>query len=122
MGKISVVKIFVKVVNCEYVFVDELCNECVVCKGIINGLIFDVIEIDVVFNNGVDEICDICDKVKFVLLVVIYKVYIIDEVYMFFIGVFNVLLKILEELFEYCIFILVIIELYKIFLIIIFRC
>lgn len=122
IGKIIVVKILVKVVNCEKVFIVEFCNECVICWGIIDGFIFDVIEIDVVFNNGVDEIWDICDKVKYVFSVVWYKVYIIDEVYMFLIGVFNVLLKMLEEFFVYVIFILVIIELYKILLMIIFRC
>lgn len=71
-------------------------------------------------NNGVDEICDIRDKLIYVLSRVIYKVYIIDEVYMLFIGVFNVLLKIFEELIENVVFILVIIEFYKIFVIILF--
>lgn len=75
-----------------------------------------------VLNNGVDEIWDIRDKVKYVLSVVEYKVYIIDEVYMFFMGVFNVFLKILEELLGYVIFILVIIEFYKILFIIILCC
>lgn len=32
------------------------------------GCLNDVIEIDVVSNNGVEEICDICDKVKYVLI------------------------------------------------------
>lgn len=80
-----------------------------------------MIEIDVVSNNGVDEIRNIRDKVKYVLSELKYKVYIIDEVYMLIIGVFNVFLKILEEFLVYVIFILVMIELYKIFLIIIFR-
>nr|WGD86036.1 hypothetical protein P5621_00090 [Bacillus subtilis] len=35
------------------------------CKGITNGSISDVIEIDAASNNGVDEIRDIRDKVKF---------------------------------------------------------
>lgn len=81
----------------------------------------DVIEIDVVSNNGVDEIRNIRDKVKYVFSEFKYKVYIIDEVYMLIIGVFNVLFKILEELLVYVIFILVIIELYKILFIIILR-
>lgn len=122
MGKISVVKILVKVVNCECGFVFEFCNECEVCCRIIVGLVMDVQEIDVVFNWGVEEICDFCEKVKYVLMEVWQKVYIIDEVYMLMIEVFNVLFKILEEFFLYVMFILVIIELYCFLVIIIFRC
>lgn len=119
IGKISVVKIFVKVINCEYGYDGEFCNECEICKGMMDGFILDVFEIDVVSNNGVEEIWDIWEKVKYVLIVVKYKVYIIDEVYMLLMGVFNVLLKMLEELLKYVIFILVIIELYKLLLMII---
>ncbi|MCY7540732.1 AAA family ATPase, partial [Bacillus pumilus] len=55
-GKTSAAKIFAKAVNCEKSPVSEPCNECDACKGITNGSISDVIEIDAASNNGVDEI------------------------------------------------------------------
>ncbi|MCF7615678.1 DNA polymerase III subunit gamma/tau [Bacillus sonorensis] len=121
-GKTSAAKIFAKAVNCEHAPVSEPCNECSACKGITNGAISDVIEIDAASNNGVDEIRDIRDKVKFAPSAVTYKVYIIDEVHMLSIGAFNALLKTLEEPPEHCIFILATTEPHKIPLTIISRC
>lgn len=83
--------------NCERAPVHEPCNECPACKGITDGSIPDVIEIDAASNNGVEEIRDIRDKVKYAPSVVKYKVYIVDEVHMLSIGAFNALLKTLEE-------------------------
>lgn len=121
-GKTSAAKLFAKAVNCERAPVSEPCNECSACKGITNGSISDVIEIDAASNNGVDEIRDIRDKVKFAPSAVTYKVYIIDEVHMLSIGAFNALLKTLEEPPEHCIFILATTEPHKIPLTIISRC
>ncbi|MCY8521141.1 DNA polymerase III subunit gamma/tau [Bacillus atrophaeus] len=121
-GKTSAAKIFSKAVNCEHAPVEEPCNNCAACKGITNGSISDVIEIDAASNNGVDEIRDIRDKVKFAPSAVTYKVYIIDEVHMLSIGAFNALLKTLEEPPEHCIFILATTEPHKIPLTIISRC
>ncbi|MFS0657112.1 DNA polymerase III subunit gamma/tau [Bacillus sp. 179-C3.3 HS] len=121
-GKTSAAKIFAKAVNCEKSPVSEPCNECMACKGITNGSISDVIEIDAASNNGVDEIRDIRDKVKFAPSAVTYKVYIIDEVHMLSIGAFNALLKTLEEPPAHCIFILATTEPHKIPLTIISRC
>lgn len=121
-GKTSAAKLFAKAVNCEHAPVSEPCNECSACKGITNGSISDVIEIDAASNNGVDEIRDIRDKVKFAPSAVTYKVYIIDEVHMLSIGAFNALLKTLEEPPEHCIFILATTEPHKIPLTIISRC
>ncbi|MCS3380764.1 DNA polymerase III subunit gamma/tau, partial [Bacillus velezensis] len=121
-GKTSAAKIFAKAVNCEHAPVEEPCNECAACKGITNGSISDVIEIDAASNNGVDEIRDIRDKVKFAPSAVTYKVYIIDEVHMLSIGAFNALLKTLEEPPAHCIFILATTEPHKIPLTIISRC
>ena len=67
------------------------------CRGITDGSIPDVIEIDAASNNGVEEIRDIRDKVKYAPNSVTYKVYIIDEVHMLSKGAFNALLKTLEE-------------------------
>ncbi|MFS0907402.1 DNA polymerase III subunit gamma/tau [Priestia aryabhattai] len=121
-GKTTAAKILAKAVNCEKAPVAEPCNECATCRGITDGSISDVIEIDAASNNGVDEIRDIRDKVKYAPSAVRYKVYIIDEVHMLSIGAFNALLKTLEEPPAHVIFILATTEPHKIPLTIISRC
>jgi DNA polymerase III subunit gamma/tau len=121
-GKTSAAKILAKAVNCERAPVSEPCNECPTCRGITDGSISDVIEIDAASNNGVEEIRDIRDKVKYAPSVAKYKVYIIDEVHMLSIGAFNALLKTLEEPPKHVIFILATTEPHKIPLTIISRC
>ena len=121
-GKTSAAKIVAKAINCEKMPATEPCNECHACKGITDGSIVDVIEIDAASNNGVDEIRDIRDKVKFMPNEVRYKVYIVDEVHMLSTGAFNALLKTLEEPPKHVIFILATTEPHKIPLTIISRC
>lgn len=93
-----------------------------VCVLIVEGLYFDVIEIDGVLNNGVEQVCDLCDMVQYVFVQGKFKIYIIDEVYMFLMVVFNVLLKIFEELLVYVKFVFVMIDLQKVLLMIILCC
>ncbi|AZB41163.1 DNA polymerase III subunit gamma/tau [Bacillus sp. FJAT-42376] len=121
-GKTSAAKIFAKAVNCEKAPVAEPCGECPSCRGIADGSISDVLEIDAASNNGVDEIRDIRDKVKYAPSAVKYKVYIVDEVHMLSMGAFNALLKTLEEPPKHVIFILATTEPHKIPLTIISRC
>jgi len=121
-GKTSAAKILAKAVNCEKAPISEPCNECAACRGITDGSIPDVLEIDAASNNGVEEIRDIRDKVKYAPSSVPYKVYIIDEVHMLSIGAFNALLKTLEEPPKHVIFILATTEPHKIPLTIISRC
>lgn len=121
-GKTSAAKIIAKAVNCEKAPTAEPCNECAACRGITEGSISDVIEIDAASNNGVDEIRDIRDGVKYAPSAVKYKVYIIDEVHMLSQGAFNALLKTLEEPPEHVLFILATTEPHKIPLTIISRC
>ena len=121
-GKTSAAKILAKAVNCEHAPAAEPCNECSSCKGITDGSIPDVIEIDAASNTGVDDIRDIRDKVKYAPSAVPFKVYIIDEVHMLSIGAFNALLKTLEEPPKHVIFILATTEPHKIPLTIISRC
>ncbi len=121
-GKTSIAKIFAKAVNCEHAPVANPCNECANCRGIQDGTISDVIEIDAASNNGVDEIREIRDKVKYLPGYVRYKVYIIDEVHMLSPGAFNALLKTLEEPPQHVIFILCTTEPQKIPLTIHSRC
>ncbi|KIL52625.1 DNA polymerase III subunit gamma/tau [Jeotgalibacillus campisalis] len=121
-GKTSAAKILAKAVNCEHAPIAEPCNECTICKGITDGSIPDVIELDAASNNGVDEIRDIRDKVKYAPNEGRFKVYIVDEVHMLSTGAFNALLKTLEEPPKHVIFILATTEPHKIPLTIISRC
>ena len=113
-GKTSAAKIFAKAINCLNPQNGEPCNECLLCKGITEGTIGDVIEIDAASNNGVEEIRDIRDKARYAPTQATYKVYIIDEVHMLSTGAFNALLKTLEEPPKNVIFILATTEPHKI--------
>ena len=121
-GKTSAAKIFAQTINCEKMPTKEPCNECAACRGILDGSISDVIEIDAASNTSVDDIRDIRDKVKYASSVVPYKVYIIDEVHMISVNAFNALLKTLEEPPPHVVFILATTEPHKIPLTIISRC
>ena len=113
-GKTSAAKIFAKAINCLNPQDGEPCNDCLLCKGITEGTIGDVIEIDAASNNGVEEIRDIRDKARYAPTQATYKVYIIDEVHMLSTGAFNALLKTLEEPPKNIIFILATTEPHKI--------
>ena len=121
-GKTSIAKIFAKAVNCVHAPTSDCCCECDICKGIAEGKIGDVIEIDAASNNGVDEIRDLRERVKYVPSVCRYKVYIIDEVHMLSTSAFNALLKTLEEPPKHAIFILATTEIHKIPATILSRC
>ena len=113
-GKTSAAKIFAKAINCLNPQDGEPCNDCLLCKGITEGTIGDVIEIDAASNNGVEEIRDIRDKARYAPTQATYKVYIIDAVHMLSTGAFNALLKTLEEPPKNVIFILATTEPHKI--------
>ncbi len=121
-GKTTCAKIFAKAVNCEHPVNGDPCNECETCKGIDNGSILDVIEIDAASNNGVDNIRDIRDEANFTPVNGRYRVYIIDEVHMLSNAAFNALLKTLEEPPKHVIFILATTEPYKLPNTILSRC
>ena len=121
-GKTSTAKIFARAVNCIDSINEEPCNECEVCKDILNDNIMDVIEIDAASNNSVDDVREIRENVKYTPAKCKYKVYIIDEVHMLSQGAFNALLKTLEEPPSYVIFILATTEPHKIPATILSRC
>lgn len=85
-GKTSCAKILSKAVNCLSPVNGNPCNECEICRGIDNGSILDVIEIDAASNNGVDNIRDLREEANFTPVSAKYRVYIIDEVHMLSIG------------------------------------
>ena len=113
-GKTTCAKIFSKAVNCLSPKNGSPCNECAICRGISDGSIMDVFEIDAASNNGVDNIREIRENVAYSPTEGKYKVYIIDEVHMLSIGAFNALLKTLEEPPEHVIFILATTEAHKV--------
>ena len=121
-GKTSCAKIFAKAVNCLHPQNGDPCGECEICKGIDNGSILDVVEMDAASNNGVDDIRDLRDETAYTPSACRYKVYIIDEVHMLSTAAFNALLKTLEEPPPHVTFILATTEPHKIPATIISRC
>lgn len=121
-GKTTCSKILAKAVNCEHSHDGEPCCECEVCKGIENGSIYDVVEIDAASNNGVDNIRELRDDTNYAPARGKYRVYIIDEVHMLSAGAFNALLKTLEEPPSHVIFILATTEVHKLPATILSRC
>lgn len=121
-GKTSAAKVFARAINCLNPQDGEPCNECEVCKGILNGTITDVIEMDAASNNSVENIRQIRQEVVYATVDVKYRVYIIDEVHMLTTSAFNALLKTLEEPPENVVFILATTEQHKIPVTILSRC
>lgn len=121
-GKTSTAKIFSRAVNCLNPIDGSPCNECEICRGILDGSIMDVIEMDAASNRGVNDIRELRDKVSYQPSYAKYKVYIIDEVHMLTQEAFNALLKTLEEPPKHLIFILATTEAEKIPQTILSRC
>ena len=112
-GKTTCAKIFAKAVNCLHPEGGDPCGKCEICKGIDNGSLLDVVEMDAASNNGVDDIRDLRDETAYTPSACQYKVYIIDEVHMLSTAAFNALLKTLEEPPAHVIFILATTEIQK---------
>jgi len=121
-GKTTCAKIFAKAVNCLHPHNGDPCGECEICRGIDNGSILDVVEMDAASNNGVDDIRDLRDETAYTPSACHYKVYIIDEVHMLSTAAFNALLKTLEEPPAHVIFILATTEIQKVPATILSRC
>ena len=121
-GKTTCAKIFAKAVNCLHPVNGDPCGECEICKGIDNGSILDVVEMDAASNNGVDDIRDLRDETAYTPSACKYKVYIIDKVHMLSTAAFNALLKTLEEPPAHVIFILATTEIQKVPATILSRC
>ena len=121
-GKTTCAKIFAKAVNCLHPVNGDPCGECEICKGIDNGSILDVVEMDAASNNGVDDIRDLRDETAYTPSACKYKVYIIDEVHILSTAAFNALLKTLEEPPAHVIFILATTEIQKVPATILSRC
>ncbi len=121
-GKTSTAKILSRAVNCLSPIDGNPCNECELCKTIINETCLDVQEIDAASNTGVENIRDIISQVQYHPSMGKYKVFIIDEVHMLSKGAFNALLKTLEEPPAHVLFILATTEIQQIPATILSRC
>ena len=121
-GKTSCAKIFARAVNCEHPVNGNPCNECPSCKGILDGSVTDVFEMDAASNNSVDNVRELREDVIYTPALVKYKVYIIDEVHRMSGPAFDALLKTIEEPPSHVIFILATTELHKVPATILSRC
>ena len=121
-GKTSTAKILARAVNCLNPKDGNPCNECEVCRGLLDESILDVAELDGASKNKIENIRDIIDDVVFLPSVAKKKVYIIDEVHMVTQQAFNALLKTLEEPPAHVMFILATTELNKVPITVLSRC
>ncbi len=113
-GKTTCAKILSRALNCEHPVDGDPCNRCPSCRGIEDGSVLDVVEIDAASNNGVENIRALREEAVYTPASVKKRVYIVDEVHMLSTSAFNALLKILEEPPEHLVFILATTELQKV--------
>ena len=121
-GKTTLAKILAKAANCPNLIDGEPCCSCDICRGIDNGSILDVTEIDAASNNRVDDVRDILEEVSYMPAICKMRVYIVDEVHMLSTAAFNALLKTLEEPPQHVLFILATTEIQKVPATILSRC
>jgi DNA polymerase-3 subunit gamma/tau len=111
-GKTSVARILAKHILTKGI-TDEVLRRQIE-RGVVDGSIVDLIEIDGASNRRIEDSRDLVEKIQFSPVVTMAKVYIIDEVHMLTKEAFNALLKTLEEPPNYAFFILATTELQKI--------
>lgn len=111
-GKTSIARILARELLTRGVLDEKLRSQ--ILKGVDDGSLVDLTEIDAASNTGVDNIRDLIEKIQFSPLVAGAKVYIIDEAHMLSKGAFNALLKTLEEPPPYAYFVLATTELHKV--------
>ena len=121
-GKTTLARMLAKAVNCPNTKDGEPCGECEICRGIDNGSVLDVTEIDAASNNRVDDVRDLLDETSYTPAMCNMRVYIVDEVHMLTMQAFNALLKTLEEPPQHVMFILATTEVQKVPATILSRC
>lgn len=121
-GKTTCSKILAMAVNCLNPQDGNPCMECEICRGIEDGSILDVLEIDAASNNGVDDVRILREEANYTPAQCKYRVYIIDETHMLSVSAFNALLKIMEEPPEHVKFILATTEVHKVPATVLSRC
>jgi DNA polymerase-3 subunit gamma/tau len=122
VGKTTTARILARAVNCLHPTDSNPDNSCSICREILEGRSFDVLEIDGASNRGVDEIRNLRESVRYAPSQGKYRVYIIDEVHMLTKEAFNALLKTLEEPPAHVLFIFATTEIHKVPATILSRC
>jgi DNA polymerase-3 subunit gamma/tau len=112
IGKTTIARLLAKELMVRNIEDKEL--KKTIQKGVDDGNIVDLLEIDAASNRGIDDVRELIEKVQYSPVVASAKVYIIDEVHMLTKEAFNALLKTLEEPPEFVFFILATTELNKI--------
>lgn len=121
-GKTTCARILAKAINCLSPVDGAPCNQCEACRGIDEGRLLDITELDAASNNGVDNVRALREEAVYTPSVLKKRVYIIDEVHMLSKDAFNALLKIMEEPPAHLLFILATTELQKVPATILSRC
>ena len=96
-GKTTCARILAKAVNCQHPIDGAPCNQCAACRGIDDGSLLDVTELDAASNGSVNDARSLREEAVYPPAVLQKRVYIIDEVHMLSRDAFNALLKIMEE-------------------------
>ena len=122
IGKTTCAKILAKAVNCPNEKDGEPCGECSVCRGIDDGSLLDITEMDAASNRNIDDIRDLRSEANFTPALAKFRVYIIDEAHMLTKEAANALLKIMEEPPEHVVFILATTEVHRLPATILSRC
>ena len=73
-GKTSCAKILAKAVNCLHPVNGNPCNECEICRGIDDGSLTDIVEMDAASNNSVDNIRELREEVLYAPVDAKYRV------------------------------------------------
>ena len=98
VGKTSAARILARALLCEERGDGgEPCNQCKICKAVLQNACADVYEMDAASHRGIDSIRELRENVKYAPSQASGKVYIVDEVHMLTTESFNALLKTLEE-------------------------
>lgn len=121
-GKTTCARILAKAINCENPVDGAPCNCCDACRGIDEGALLDVTELDAASNSRVDDVRALLEEAIYTPSVLRRRIYIVDEVHMLSTSAFNALLKIMEEPPEHLVFILATTELHKVPATILSRC
>ncbi len=96
-GKTTMARLLAKALNCDEGPTATPCGVCPACKGIAEGTLLDVLEIDAASHTGVDNIRELRENAQYQPSAGKKRIFIIDEVHMLSKGAFNALLKTLEE-------------------------
>ena len=121
-GKTTCARILAKAVNCQHPIDGAPCNQCAACRGIDDGSLLDVTELDAASNGSVNDARSLREEAVYPPAVLQKRVYIIDEVHMLSRDAFNALLKIMEEPPAHLLFILATTEIQKVPATILSRC